>query len=336
MHVNSKTVVYVGCPSFYKTGGTELAHQFVNVIKRLGIRSQIFYYDTKVSNDLTKINPAFQKYVKTYAIKSEILDDANNILIMPEININLLKEFVNIQKCIWWMSVDNFVKRDGIKNAIKYYGYCTAIKSAITGKIPFRKIKLDNSIVNLYQSEYARLFLIDKGLNNIHRLSDYLNDTYLDISNLNFDNRSDYILYNPKKGLKFTQKLIHSTPDMNWIPIQNMSTKKVRELLLKSKVYVDFGNHPGKDRFPREAAISGCCIITGTRGSAANNVDIPIPNKFKFYDNDNNIKLISNTINKCLYDYKKEVKLFDNYRNMILKEKTTFLEDVKDLFLGTN
>ena len=30
---------------------------------------------------------------------------------------------------------------------------------------------------------------------------------------------------------------------------ENLTTKQVKELLLKSKVYIDFGNHPGKDRY---------------------------------------------------------------------------------------
>lgn len=50
----------------------------------------------------------------------------------------------------------------------------------------------------------------------------------------------------------------------------------------KSKVYIDFGNHPGKDRIPREAAISGCIVITGKRGAAAFAEDVCIPETYKF------------------------------------------------------
>lgn len=69
-----------------------------------------------------------------------------------------------------------------------------------------------------------------------------------------------------KKGIKFTKKLIDKSIGIKWIPIENMTTQQVKSLLGNSKVYVDFGNHPGKDRFPREAAIMGCCVITGKRG----------------------------------------------------------------------
>ena len=61
-----------------------------------------------------------------------------------------------------------------------------------------------------------------------------------------------------------------------------MSPIEVQELFKKSKVYIDFGYHPGKDRIPREAAVNDCCIITNREGSAKNNIDIPIFDKYKF------------------------------------------------------
>ena len=82
-------------------------------------------------------------------------------------------------------------------------------------------------------------------------------------------------------------------PNLHWKAIENMSTEEVAELLNRSKVYIDFGNHPGKDRFPREAAISGCCIITGQRGAAANDIDVMIPRSYKFPDKTSSILFLS-------------------------------------------
>ena len=80
-------------------------------------------------------------------------------------------------------------------------------------------------------------------------------------------NKRNNILYNPAKGLSdlmlFKQKLQQITTDYTFIPIQNMSHTQIRNIMLQSKIYIDFGNHPGKDRIPREAAMCGCCIITG-------------------------------------------------------------------------
>lgn len=90
------------------------------------------------------------------------------------------------------------------------------------------------------------------------------------------------------------------SPDVNWVPLVNMTNDQVKQKMLNSKVYIDFGNHPGKDRFPREAAISGCCIITGKRGAANYYEDVRIPEKFKFNQYKTKPENIIHRIRECL------------------------------------
>lgn len=61
-----------------------------------------------------------------------------------------------------------------------------------------------------------------------------------------------------------------------------MTTQQIIKILDESMVYIDFGNHPGKDRIPREAALRNCIVMTNKSGSAANDIDIPIPAEYKF------------------------------------------------------
>ena len=77
------------------------------------------------------------------------------------------------------------------------------------------------------------------------------------------------LLYNPKKGLDKVLPIIEQTPWLKWIPLINLTEEDMIAYMHLAKVYVDFGNHPGKDRIPREAAICGCCVITNREGSAA-------------------------------------------------------------------
>jgi len=91
-----------------------------------------------------------------------------------------------------------------------------------------------------------------------------------------------FVAYNPKKGFEITQHLMKLAPDINWRPIQNMTPAQVQELLAQAKVYIDFGEFPGLERLPREAILSGCVVITGKRGAAVNDIDINIPDEFKF------------------------------------------------------
>lgn len=98
------------------------------------------------------------------------------------------------------------------------------------------------------------------------------------------------------------------------------------------KKMLDFGNHPGKDRLPREAAISGCCIITGKCGSAGNNIDVNIPDQFKFENSRHNIDIIIDTIKTCLDNYPDEFKKFEIYRKSIQEEYSLFISDVYRYF----
>jgi glycosyltransferase involved in cell wall biosynthesis len=111
-----------------------------------------------------------------------------------------------------------------------------------------------------------------------------------------------------------------------------MTPAQVGEHLRMAKVYIDFGNHPGKDRIPREAALSGCCVITGRNGSAAYQKDVPIPENYKFYDGIKQADEIIEMIRSIFNNYEKVNIDFDSYRTIIRKEKETFTKDVKNIF----
>ena len=326
--INSESKIYVVCPAYNKTGGTELSHQFVFECNQQKINAIITYFNE--DNQKEMINPAFKNYVTKYEIIENVEDDANNVLILPEIKADYTKKFQSIQKCIWWMSVDNFKKRNGINGSIKYYGFLRTIKFLLKKKINFFPYKLSNNVIHFYQSEYARQFLLKNNITNMYKLSDYINDSYLE-KNINLKKENN-VLYKQKKGLEFTKKIIKKSPQFNWIPIENMSNDEVAKLLRKSKVYIDFGNHPGKDRFPREAAISGCCVITGKRGAAKYHEDIPINDEFKFDDANKNIPKIINEINDCINNYSSNYEKFEEYRKIISNEHNVFKQDIKNIF----
>lgn len=327
---NDKSIVYVTCPAFHKTGGTELSHQLVHQINKMGGNAKIAYFC--INNNPMQINKAFLKYVSDFVDIKNIIDSSNNVVIASESNPEILKIFHHAQKCIWWMSVDFYLKKHDFFQSAKIFGIRTDRRRLFTAlRNTFSpKIIKDPAISHFYQSEYARNFLMNAGITNVYRLSDYLNEEYLHLD-IN-TNRKDVVLYNPKKGLAFTQKLMKFAPDIQWVPLQNMTTEQVKETLLHSKVYIDFGNHPGKDRFPREAAMCGCCVITGKRGSAKFFDDVPIADEFKFDESRKTIPLIISKIRECLDNYETESPKFNGYREFIKGEYQTFQDDVKSIF----
>lgn len=324
--------IYVVCPANMKTGGTELLHQLVHQLKMHNKNAFIAYY---AEGEYDKNDPtaqAFKQYVDSFVWFSDIPDKEENLVVFPEVCIGKHRRFKHCKKCFWWLSVDNYHSSVGYLNRLKKYGFLSFAKHLVLNDYPTEKDILINKN-HLFQSYYAKEFLISKGVQekDTAYLSDYINDLYL--TSFEKSGRCDMVIYNPKKGMEFTEKLINAAHDIQWVPIQNMTNQEVRELMRKAKVYIDFGNHPGKDRIPREAAMSGCCIITNRKGSAAFVEDVPIPERCKFYDDEEEIENILGEIRLCLQEYERKIDDFESYRKFISEEKSRFNEDVKLLFV---
>jgi hypothetical protein len=298
IEIYKNTKIFVACPANVSTGGPELLHQLAyHLRKDLSIDAYMYYYNFDENKFKNPVHREYEKYDNPFVTKlNEVEDIEKNIIRVPEIQegINLPQLFKNIRKGVWFLSVDNyylskvyekilfldFNKLDLLSNKIE--------KLAI--KFPYEKAPLLKlADFYLFQSYYA----IDhfKNLEHKYYLSDYLNKDFLKIET-DLSNKEDIVAFNPKKGYNFTKKIIESNKDIKFIPLINMSREEVIKTLQKAKVYIDFGNHPGKDRLPREAAVLGCCVITGTRGSAAFFEDVPIPNEYKFEDKEENIPKI--------------------------------------------
>ena len=187
---------------------------------------------------------------------------------------------------------------------------------------------------NLYQSVYAKEYCICHGVKakTLLSLSDYISARYLEDDHLNTADRKEWVLYSPKRGREFTGKLINAAPELAWIPIEKMSSSQVFDLMCHSMVYIDFGTHPGKDRLPREAAMCGCCVITGRRGSAGYVEDVGIPEEFRFSERTEDIPLILDAIRDCMTGFKEKQRLFESYRESIRLEKADFRAAVKRIF----
>ncbi|ADY73992.1 hypothetical protein Dester_1361 [Desulfurobacterium thermolithotrophum DSM 11699] len=343
------TKVYVVAPANTATGGPELLQQLVYHLRNnLNIDAYIYY----VPSDLPDpVHPEYKQYNNPYVRKIE--DEKENLLIVPEVigGIRVLSRYSEIRKVIWWLSVDNFYISAILKSkrAFFFRRVVNKISKLILNKTLFdineltlKKITHMNLFkfdqvrqvdFHLAQSYYAIHHLESNGIpkNKIFYLSDYLNENFLKIQT-DLLKKENIVVYNPKKGFSFTKKIIKNAPGIRFVPLVNMTRQQVIETLQKAKVYIDFGNHPGKDRIPREAAILGCCVITGKRGSAKYFEDVPISEEYKFYDKEENIPKIINKIKDCFENFEERYKDFNYYREVIKNELQKFLEDLKSIF----
>lgn len=359
LEVYKNTIVYVAAPSKVASGGPELLHQLAfNLRNYLIIDAYMFYFSIK---DKDPVHEEYKKYNNPYTYTIE--DNEYNILVVPEIynGLKLFERYLKIRKVIWWLSIDNYYESIILSNKRNFllYRIINKLSMTIFKKRVFdlneisREKKLTDPVaiariftndkfvkeahVHLVQSFYAKNHLLKRGVeeSKIFYLSDYLNEAFVK-TETKLSKKEDMVAYNPKKGYSFTKKLINYLPDIKFIPLIHMTRNEVVTTLKKSKVYIDFGNHPGKDRIPREAAILGCCIITNKKGAAAFYEDLPIPEKYKIEDKVENLEVISERIKDCLNNFYVRYNDFNVYREMIRNEKQRFLNDLEKVFIKTD
>jgi hypothetical protein len=275
--MSDETKIFVCCPANWTTGGPEALHALVDALRRQGFEAYISYYsfsDVRRPFSDEHVTPSPYRH---YDVAARMPEDApNSVIIVPESMTFVLRSFMRAQHVVWWLSIDFYFgwKRDArILDMLRYArrrltGKCTSL-AALRGARHFA------------QSEFAAAFLRERGI-HAAPLSDYLNDELLvDPPQLV---RSPTILYNPKKGMQITRKLIAACPKLQFRPLVGLGRAQLREVIASSMVYIDFGNHPGKDRMPREAAVGGCVVITNRQGSAGFARDIAIPERYKIND----------------------------------------------------
>eukprot|EP00557_Chaetoceros_sp_GSL56_P000478 CAMPEP_0176489220 /NCGR_PEP_ID=MMETSP0200_2-20121128/7161_1 /TAXON_ID=947934 /ORGANISM="Chaetoceros sp., Strain GSL56" /LENGTH=479 /DNA_ID=CAMNT_0017886325 /DNA_START=357 /DNA_END=1793 /DNA_ORIENTATION=- len=238
------------------------------------------------------------------------------------------------KQAIWWLSVDN-------------------------NRGKFQEWHRRRDILHLYQSEYARQYIM-KHLN--HDNNDMTATTQSLVFPMTeyipFRHRQPHpqpqpecrdleILYNPLKGLHYTDEIRkRSGKKFQFTPISSssnssstseqgnynnkrLSPTEVVQLLRRGKVYIDFGNHPGMDRLPREAAMAGCIVITNKEGAAYYDKDVPIPNQYKFETF--HVERIHDLLRDCIVNYEKRVHDFDAYREWIGQQESQMESCVKEL-----
>lgn len=336
--------IYVVCPAKVKTGGPELLHQLVYTLNNLGKNAILVY--TGIENKTYQINDEYCKYVRNYILPEEVEDNEKNLIITSEVKIQILKLYKNIKKCIWWLSVDNFFILNFSFESIKYRFWDNTLLFKITDPIRILKCKIEGTLnflsmhnkifksvdLNMCQSFYAINFCKKNNLRNVIYLSDYINTDF--VKNDVNKEKDDIVLYNPKKGKNFTRKLIITCPKIKFVPIQNMTRTQVMEIQKRAKIYIDFGNFPGKDRLPREAVLCGCIVITGRNGASQYYEDVPLPDEYKFDTKKYDISNILTKIEDSLSDYYSNYENMQIFKNSILSEKEKFESDVRNIFIG--
>ena len=329
MKIYPETKIFIISPGNIHSGGPELVHQLASQLLKMDYNVYMFYLPANANFDpADPVDPYYKKYHIPFVRNLDI--DHKNIMIVPESSSLNLYVSTKIRRIMWWMSVDNYI--NNLCNILKKFK-----QNPLESTMPkfFYFDEEDNNIEHWVQSDYAKIFIKKNGIvdKQIYRVRDYLNEAFLQrASHVDVTQKENIVAYNPVKGFEFTQKLLKVAPEIKWQAIRDMTPEEVQQLLARAKVYIDFGNHPGRDRIPREAAVSGCCVLTGRRGAAANPNDIAIDDSFKFNDTDENLIPIVERIKDIFAHFKTNYESQRKYREQIMTERAEFDRDVKAAF----
>lgn len=321
---NFKKIIAI-CPGNTVTGGPEAMHYLVHVLRNLGLNAEICYFPANQPFVTPEAYRAFDVKISRYE------DVEGNLIIFPETFPMDALRVKHARAGIWWLSVDHFT---GYKNENAARDRFNYVKLIAKGMRPIRGAKSLSKILHFSQSHYSSLWLSAAGLNS-YEMYEPINHVYLkQASGISCENRIDQILYNPSKGKKIIDALVRKYPQFKFIPLQKMSRDELIELYRSSKVYVDFGHHPGRDRIPREAAVLGCCLITGRKGSAANQIDIPIDDDYKIDTaNFSFVDTFGGLVQNVFDNFPHHYAVQQSYRQRILGEPAHFEANLKSIFL---
>lgn len=344
---NQNSKVYMFLPANFCSGGPELGHQLVDYLRKNSVNAYVVYFSKDETIDKSADVPEQYRHYNIEVAK-DVVDTNNNIIIIPETMPDLVRRYQNVKIAIWWMSVDNFYKHYvGAKHLNWIFSKsiienCKRTIHILLCRSHIQKYNIleymrkhSDRIVHLYQSVYALNYLHNHELSPCFPLSDYISPQLIPNYAIDHSQKEDVILYNPAKGYDFTQHIIELLPEYKFVALRGFNRQELNELFDRAKLYIDFGNFPGKDRLPRECVLHDCCIITGNLGASAYHEDVPIPDEYKFDITlpSKNIVFILNQIRNVMAHYEERIVNFKSYKKIIIGEQSKFYKEINNLFI---
>lgn len=316
--------IYILCPPKLATGGPEALHQLGHVLCQLGYDAKMFYSKHKKK----PVHPFYERYNVPFV--THLKDSTDVILVIPESLTNFIAQYPLAEKKVWWLSLDFYEalmnSREQKKNLFR--------KIFLSHKHKEYRFEPNKTVTHWYQSERTRQFLSTKSLDNpMEYLCDYPTELFFEnLPLLNDFKKEPIITYNPKKGREIIESFKDELNQYTWIPLKGMTREEMRTVLRKAKLHVDFGYFPGRDKIPREALVSGCCLLTGRGGTAEFTEDLGIPEKYKLHPEEQTPENIKKMIIHLMENYEETISEFEPFREFVMGEKERMFESVKKIF----
>lgn len=280
------------CPSGYSSGGPEALHQLGSQINAfLQHQAFICYYPFDESG---YSNETYSEYGVPFISKNAI--DESWVVVLPEIYTHLADEFPGSFICLWWLSSDYGPRKDD------------------------KSVHLID--LHLSQSAYAMQRAILQFAVQPLMVSDYIHSEFcrdLEVQ------KTQSVAVNPIKGTSLIEHFEAINPDISVVRLESMTRNKLSRALGACGVYIDFGDHPGKDRIPREAAMRKCVVFTRRAGAAFFDEDVPLDSFYKFDSVEEVSEKLKTVFDDGIYQH---IEKQNPYRQSIERQPDEFARQV--------
>lgn len=235
-------------------------------------------------------------------------------IVLPEARLDLAlwlldNGFANVH--FWWLSVDNF-------------------PLSRVNQLDVRR--MIHRAQNACQSAYAMAFVKALGAPDAYMLTDYTQLPDFAQAPPPLAQRQFDIAYLPKKAHGARDMIARLEKRFKVTRIEGLDRQGVLDRLCDTRIFLDLGHHPGKDRLPREAALCGGIPMVRRVGAATNPIDVPLPDPLlipteAFFDEDS----LSARIDAVLAAPGQFTEALTAYRDTIRREKAAFESEIAHL-----
>jgi hypothetical protein len=345
-------------PQVY-TGGITALYQLCRTLNNAGFHAKIVFPVTTSSKTDTLIHKAYISYNCNHAFLSSIKDTNKTIIIIPESMPYLVDKFMNSIKILYWLSVDHYVIRslppsrfDFVRYALSKFDNFSLFNSRFI-KLLYNSflaeyvsrylVKLNVAVpkvsLHIVQSRYAYEFLRLLGVQHqqVFFLHEPLEEDYL--LHRSYNGRDLGVAWNSRKAYPISLKIIRYLRKWS-IPINlldDVGKEKMREILSRTRIFIDIGFHPGRDRPPREAVVLGNIAVVNNHGGCFYYDDCMIEPPFKvdcYTESRCNInpKKVAEDILHYIENYEYYYKkYFAKFREYILEEPKLYQKEIEQL-----
>jgi len=367
--------IFVFVPAQYYTGGVTALYQLCKNLNNY-IDTNIAFIDTLSDEKIENyIHQNYLHFRCDHVSQSKVHDSKDHIIVIPESRPDLIAKYKFSKKIIYWLSVDNFLvsispisRSIAVKllynlisssrfDLIWFFGL-SIFKQYLKNDRTYKRL-LSNALKGEYYSSFARDKTVQIPPADIHILQSYyvynflinfaktskmfflhepLEDDYLNFS-ISKDRKEDIVTWNTRKAYPITLKVIKALKKnkVHVVDLENVGKGNMINILGKSKIFIDIGIHPGRDRPPREAVALGNIAVVNNHGGCFYYDDCMIEPPFKvdcYTESRCNInpKKVAEDILHYMENYEYYYKkYFSKFREYILEEPKLYQKEIEQL-----